>query len=136
MTIDFIRNTELSEDQIRRRYSLTQQMNQLQSARNQHADDEVNAVIRNYELAWRMQAQAPEIVANIGGGEEVLQLFVLHNTDTVSFPISSSRFLRYIKHTETSAEPTNKIIHIIKSRSRSRRISRTSRKYKSECKYK
>ena len=31
-----------------------------------------------------------------------LQLFVLHNTDTVSFPISSSRFLRYIKHTETS----------------------------------
>jgi hypothetical protein len=62
MTIDFIRNTELSEDQTRRRYSLTQQMNQLQSARNQHADDEVNAVIRNYELAWRMQAQAPEIL--------------------------------------------------------------------------
>ena len=62
MTIDFIRNTELSEDQSRRRYSLTQQMNQLQSARNQHTDDEVNAVIRNYELAWRMQAQAPEIL--------------------------------------------------------------------------
>lgn len=62
MTIDFIRNAELTKDQIHRRYSLTQQMNQLQSARNQHADDEVNAVIRNYELAWRMQAQAPEIL--------------------------------------------------------------------------
>ena len=28
-----------------------------------------------------------------------LQLFVLHNTDTVSFPLSRSRFLRYNKQT-------------------------------------
>jgi hypothetical protein len=28
-----------------------------------------------------------------------LQRFVLHNTDTISFPISSPRFLRYNKHT-------------------------------------
>ena len=31
-----------------------------------------------------------------------LQLFVLHNTDTVSFPLSSSRFLRYDKHPQLS----------------------------------
>lgn len=62
MTIDYIRNTELSAEQTQRRYSLTQKLNRLQSARNDNADDEVNAVIRNYELAWRMQAQAPEIL--------------------------------------------------------------------------
>ena len=28
-----------------------------------------------------------------------VQLFVLHNTDTISFPLFSSRFLRYNKHT-------------------------------------
>ena len=85
MTIDFIRNTELSEDQVRRRYSLTQQMNQLQSARNQHADDEVNAVIRNYELAWRMQAQAPEILDLSKESEATAKMYGIGEKETDEF---------------------------------------------------
>jgi hypothetical protein len=85
MTIDFIRNTELSEDQVRRRYSLTQQMNQLQSARNQHADDEVNAVIRNYELAWRMQAQAPEILDLSKESETTAKMYGIGEKETDEF---------------------------------------------------
>ena len=85
MTIDFIRNTELSEDQSRRRYSLTQQMNQLQSARNHHADDEVNAVIRNYELAWRMQAQAPEILDLSKESEATAKMYGIGEKETDEF---------------------------------------------------
>ncbi len=62
MTIDHIRNSQLSAQELRLRYDFTQRLNQLQSARRDHVDDELNAVIRNYELAWRMQAQAPEIL--------------------------------------------------------------------------
>jgi hypothetical protein len=82
MTIDFIRNAELTQDQSRRRYSLTQQMNQLQSARNQNADDEVNAVIRNYELAWRMQAQAPEILDLSKESEATAKMYGIGEKET------------------------------------------------------
>lgn len=85
MTIDFIRNAELTQDQSRRRYSLTQQMNQLQSARNQNADDEVNAVIRNYELAWRMQAQAPEILDLSKESEATAEMYGIGEKETDEF---------------------------------------------------
>lgn len=61
MTIDHIRNTELLPQETELRFRLTQQLNRLQSARR-NGDDEISAVIRNYELAWKMQAQAPEIL--------------------------------------------------------------------------
>jgi hypothetical protein len=85
MTIDFIRNAELTQDQSRRRYSLTQQMNQLQSARNHNADDEVNAVIRNYELAWRMQAQAPEILDLSKESEATAKMYGIGEKETDEF---------------------------------------------------
>lgn len=85
MTIDFIRNMELTQEQIRRRYSLTQQMNQLQSARNQDSDDEVNAVIRNYELAWRMQAQAPEILDLSKESEATARMYGIGEKETDEF---------------------------------------------------
>jgi hypothetical protein len=85
MTIDFIRNAELTQDQSRRRYSLTQQMNQLQSARNHNADDEVNAVIRNYELAWRMQAQAPEILDLTKESEATAKMYGIGEKETDEF---------------------------------------------------
>jgi hypothetical protein len=85
MTIDFIRNAALTQDQSRRRYSLTQQMNQLQSARNHNADDEVNAVIRNYELAWRMQAQAPEILDLSKESEATAKMYGIGEKETDEF---------------------------------------------------
>ena len=85
MTIDHIRNQELTAEQTQRRYSLTQQMNRLQSARNNNADDEVNAVIRNYELAWRMQAQAPEILDLSKESESTTSLYGIGEKETDEF---------------------------------------------------
>jgi hypothetical protein len=85
MTIDHIRNEKLTADETERRYSLTQQMNRLQSARNNHADDEVNAVIRNYELAWRMQSQAPEILDLSSETEATTQMYGIGEKETDEF---------------------------------------------------
>ncbi len=85
MTIDHIRNGELTGEQVERRYSLTQQMNRLQSARNKNADDEVNAVIRNYELAWRMQSRAPEILDLSKETEATTGLYGIGEKETDEF---------------------------------------------------
>ena len=85
MTIDHIRNTELSQEETRRRFELTQQLNRLQSARQDDADDEVNAVIRNYELAWRMQAEAPEILDLSGETEATAVMYGIGEKETDEF---------------------------------------------------
>ncbi|RLS30431.1 MAG: DUF1501 domain-containing protein [Planctomycetota bacterium] len=85
MTIDHIRNTELTPEQTERRYSLTQQMNRTQAERSNHADDEMEAVIRNYELAWRMQAQAPEILDLSGESAATAQRYGIGEKETDEF---------------------------------------------------
>ncbi len=85
MTIDHIRNSELSHEEARRRFELTQQLNRLQSARQQDADDEVDAVIRNYELAWRMQAEAPEILDLAGETEATAAQYGIGEKETDEF---------------------------------------------------
>lgn len=62
MTIDHIRNRQLSEVDVRERFQLTQQLNRAQVDRRLQEDERLEAVIRSYELAWRMQADAPEIL--------------------------------------------------------------------------
>ena len=59
MTIDHIRNPSLTAEETQQRYNLTQQLNQAQLARRAEEDNRLDAVIKSYELAWRMQAQAP-----------------------------------------------------------------------------
>ena len=85
LTIDHIRNTELTPEQTERRYSLTQQMNRSQAERMDNSDDEVNAVIRNYELAWRMQAQAPEILDISRESSATAQMYGIGEKETVEF---------------------------------------------------
>ena len=62
MTIDHIRNRQLSAVDVRERFQLTQQLNRAQLDRRPQEDERLEAVIRSYELAWRMQADAPEIL--------------------------------------------------------------------------
>jgi len=85
MTIDHIRNSRLSPEELQRRYDLTQQLNHLQAARHEHADDEINAVIRNYELAWRMQAKAPEILDLSGETEATSKMYGIGEKETDQF---------------------------------------------------
>jgi hypothetical protein len=85
MTIDHIRNSQLSSEELQHRYHLTQRLNQLQSARRNAANDEINAVIRNYELAWRMQAQAPEILDLSGETESTAKSYGIGEKETDQF---------------------------------------------------
>ncbi|MEZ6061064.1 MAG: DUF1501 domain-containing protein [Planctomycetaceae bacterium] len=62
MTIAHIRNAKLSHEQTRQRFELTQRINQAQLKRRDEHDSRLEAVIRSYELAWRMQADAPRVL--------------------------------------------------------------------------
>ena len=62
MTIDHIRNAKLDADETRQRFELTQQLNHAQLQRRSEEDNRLEAVIRSYELAWRMQADAPRVL--------------------------------------------------------------------------
>lgn len=60
MTIDHIRNAQLAADETAGRFDLLQQLNHAQLQRRQEEDSRLEAVIKSYELAWRMQGKAPE----------------------------------------------------------------------------
>jgi hypothetical protein len=85
MTIEHIRNTRLSSEEVQQRYDLTQRLNQLQAARHTQRSDETDAVIRNYELAWRMQARAPEILDMSGETEATTELYGIGEKETDQF---------------------------------------------------
>lgn len=85
MTIEHIRNTRLSSEEVQQRYELTQRLNRLQAARHPQRSDETDAVIRNYELAWRMQARAPEILDLSGETEATTKLYGIGENDTDQF---------------------------------------------------
>jgi hypothetical protein len=53
MTIDHIRNSELTAAETQQRFDLTQQLNHAQLNRRPQRDDQLEAVIKSYELAWR-----------------------------------------------------------------------------------
>jgi len=85
MTIDHIRNAQLSTEDLQQRYDLTQRLNHLQSARRNGSDDEINAVIRNYELGWRMQSKAPEILDLSGETESTAKMYGIGEKETDQF---------------------------------------------------
>ena len=53
-------NAILQDLQRKQRFDLTQRLNQLQAAKAPE-DDRLEATIQSYELAWRMQMEAPEL---------------------------------------------------------------------------
>ena len=62
MTISHIRNPQLADDEVSQRFQLAQQLNNSQLQRRRQEDHQLEAVIKSYELAWRMQADAPRIL--------------------------------------------------------------------------
>lgn len=61
IAIKNLKNEQLSSDRQRRNFDLLQAMNHEQ-CQNLPGNTELEAVIGSYELAWRMQANAPEIM--------------------------------------------------------------------------
>ena len=85
MTIDHIRNTQLDEAETRLRFDLTQQLNKAQMTRRAERDDQLEAVISSYELAWRMQAHAPEILDIARESNQTQQMYGIGEKATDSF---------------------------------------------------
>lgn len=85
MTIDHIRNEQLSPELTQQRFQLTQQLNHAQLQRRQQADSQLEAVIRSYELAWRMQAKAPEVLDLTQETAATQQMYGIGNAPTDAF---------------------------------------------------
>lgn len=62
LAIDSLTRSDLSLSDQQRNLDLLQTLNRKQLQRRQHADEELNAAIQSYELAWRMQQVAPSVL--------------------------------------------------------------------------
>lgn len=65
-------------------FELLRKLNELQLAQ-QNGDQELEAVIRSYELAWRMQHRAPDILDLSGEPEYVRRLYGIGEQETDDF---------------------------------------------------
>lgn len=66
------------------RYRLIQSINQAQADRRA-ADDVINATIHSYELAYRMQAAAPEVIGIDGESRSTLEMYGVNGGPTDEF---------------------------------------------------
>jgi hypothetical protein len=85
MTIDHIRSPHLTQQQQQHRFDLTQQLNAVQAAATRNGQDEAEAVIRSYELAWRMQSTAPTVMDLASETQETQQLYGIGEKETDEF---------------------------------------------------
>lgn len=62
VTIPHIRADDSDSLAARQQFDLQQRLNRHQAARRSDSDDRLNAVIESYELAWKMQTTAPQVL--------------------------------------------------------------------------
>ena len=77
-------NTVTSPGQQRQQFDLLRQLNSLQLKRG-GGDEELEAVINSYELAWRMQHRAPDILDLSGEPEHVRRMYGIDEKETDDF---------------------------------------------------
>ena len=83
-TIRNLANPQLSRAEQRRQFDLLQAMNAEQLKQNP-SDPELEAVINSYELAWRMQANAPDVLDLAKETEATKQLYGIGEAKTDNF---------------------------------------------------
>ena len=83
-TFDNLTNTELSFDDQRRQLDLLSQLNGEQ-IKQKPGESELEAVIQSYELAWRMQTHAPEVLDLTRESAETLDLYGIGPQSTDDF---------------------------------------------------
>lgn len=85
MTIDHITNSQLPAEVSAQRFQLAQQLSQLQVQRRSEQDTRLDAVIRSYELAWRMQSRTPELLDLTSETQSTQQAYGIGNQETDEF---------------------------------------------------
>ena len=79
-----VENAMLGDSQRKSRFDLLQNLNAVQSNRYSH-DDELEATIENYELAWRMQMEAPELTDLSKETKSTKRIYGIDEKDTDDF---------------------------------------------------
>ncbi len=77
-------NSTLSDSAQRRQFELLQSLNREQVA-DRPGDSELEAVIASYELAWRMQSHAPDVLDLTSESQATRELYGIGNPDTDNF---------------------------------------------------
>jgi len=83
--IRFLENPHRPLDVQRQQFDLVQAMNREQLAARAAADSHLEAMIESYELAWRMQRHAPEVLNLANETAETLERYGIGSEPTDSF---------------------------------------------------
>ncbi len=84
-TIRNITNTIWTPEQQRKQFGLLRALNAELVAKATPGDTEIDAVIRSYELAWRMQSKAPDALDLSEESEATLKLYGINEKPTDNF---------------------------------------------------
>ncbi|MBL9179126.1 MAG: DUF1501 domain-containing protein [Verrucomicrobiaceae bacterium] len=84
-TIKNITNTIWTPEQQRKQFSLLSALNAEQAAKTMPGDTEIDAVIQSYELAARMQTNAPGVMDLTGESEATLKLYGINEQPTDNY---------------------------------------------------
>ena len=84
-TIRNLKNSLQSPAQQRRQFEFLQSLNQEQMARIGHQDTEYEAVLNSYELAWRLQNNAPQALDLTQESEATLKMYGINEQPTDNF---------------------------------------------------
>lgn len=82
--IRHIRNGEISRELQRQQLNFVQELNREHLARSSD-DDQIESVIESYELAFRMQTEAPEVMDLSKETAETLEMYCVDRTRTDNF---------------------------------------------------
>ena len=84
-TIGFLNNPRRSRAEQREQFDLLQALNRQQAAARAAHDSNLDAVIESYELAWRMQQVAPDVLDLSSESAETLSLYGIGEKETDSY---------------------------------------------------
>ena len=79
-----LKNPSTSRNEQQRHLQLTQALNRQQLLQN-GGGAELESVVKSYELAWRMQSHAPELLDLVGETPETLKLYGIGEKETDKF---------------------------------------------------
>ncbi len=77
--------TDISDSVRREQLELLERMNASQIAKRDFRPNELDAVLESYELAWKMQSVAPELLDMAQESEQTLQMYGIDNPKTRTY---------------------------------------------------
>jgi len=85
VTIPHMRRNGNNAAESRQQFDLLQKLNRSQTQRRQENDERLSAVIESYELAWRMQATAPQVLDLSGETADTQAMYGIGDEPTDQF---------------------------------------------------